>query len=373
VDLELSEAQAALRDNVRSVLARSCPPSVVRAVYEGQAAPIELWQTMVELDWPGIAIAEQYGGLGSSFVELVIVAEELGRAMVPSPLLATTTQFATAIEELGDETARRRFLPSVARGTCTGTLAYGERGRWTADAIATTAQRIGEAWRLDGEKHAVLDGAAADEIVVIARSSQGIGAFVVANNDLQRTPRSVLDPTIPVADLQLDGVVVPPDRVLAEPGSSHVARALERVSQQATVALAAATTATCRTIFETTLAYAKVREQYGRPIGSFQALQHRLADMYLAVERATALCYFAALTIAEDAVDRAIAGSAAKVGAGDCQRLVVEEGLQLHGGIGYMWESDLHFALKRAKAGDALFGDSIAHRAHLARHLGLTA
>jgi alkylation response protein AidB-like acyl-CoA dehydrogenase len=126
-------------------------------------------------------------------------------------------------------------------------------------------------------------------------------------------------------------------------------------------------------IFETTLAYTKVREQYGRPIGSFQALQHRLADMCIAVERATALCYYAALAIAEDADDRSTAASAAKVGAGDCQRLIVEDGLQLHGGIGYMWEADLHFALKRAKAGNALFGDAIAHRARLARQLGLTA
>jgi alkylation response protein AidB-like acyl-CoA dehydrogenase len=133
------------------------------------------------------------------------------------------------------------------------------------------------------------------------------------------------------------------------------------------------TVGACRKIFEDTLEYAKQREQYDRPIGSFQALKHRLADMYLAVERATALCYFAALTIAEEDVRRTEAASLAKAAAGECQQLLVKDGLQLHGGIGYTWEHDLHFLLKRAKAGDALFGNAITHRAKLAKQLGLVA
>ena len=150
-------------------------------------------------------------------------------------------------------------------------------------------------------------------------------------------------------------------------------RALGRVVEEATVALATATAGTCRMIFETTLQYLKEREQYGRPIGSFQALKHRMADMYLAVERATSLCYFAALTIAEEDPRRSEAASLAKAAVGECQRLVAGEGLQLHGGIGYTWEHDLHFLLKRAKAGDALFGNAAGHRARLAELLGLTA
>jgi alkylation response protein AidB-like acyl-CoA dehydrogenase len=372
VDLELSDDQQVLRDNVRSVLAGVCPSSVVRGVFDGAAPPPSIWDTMVALDWPGLAIGEQLGGLGSTFAEVAIVAEELGRATVPSPFLATVTQFASMIDVLGDEIARERFLPRVARGDITGTLAYGEDGRWAVDAINTTATRDDEGWTLRGAKHAVLDGATADEIIVVARHERGLGAFVVPHCDVGAAPRAVLDPTLPVADLQFDDVVVPADRVLAAPGPD-VATTLERAVQPAVVALASATTGTCRAIFEATLAYAKVREQYGRPIGSFQALQHRLTDMYSVVERATALCYFAALAIVEDGDDRAIACSAAKAAAGDCQRLVVEEGLQLHGGIGYMWESDLQFALKRAKAGDALFGDAVAHRAQIAARLGLSA
>ena len=370
MDLEFSEEEAELRDNVRTVLGGICPPAVVRAVYEGKGTPSAVWDRMIELAWPALAIDEAQGGLGMGFIELAIVAEELGRAVVPSPFLATATQFAPAVREFGDAAGRERFLPPIAAGTCTGTLAFGENGRWEAAAVQASARPAVGGWVLDGTKHAVLDGATADEIVVIARGPGGLGAFVVPGHAVGAAPRDVIDPSMPLADVRLDAVLVPGDRVLAEPGPT-TAGALARVVQESTVALATATTGTCRRIFEVTLAYAKEREQYGRPIGSFQALKHRLADMYLSVERATALCYFAALTIAEDDPRRAEAASAAKAGAGDCQRLVVEEGLQLHGGVGYTWEHDLHFLLKRAKSGDAVFGNATAHRAALARMLGL--
>lgn len=364
MDLELSDDEAALRDNVRDVLAGICPPSVVRTVYDGDALPPGLWSTMVELGWPALAIAEEHGGLGLGFVESMLVAEELGRVAAPGPLLATTTQFAPALAELGDAPD---LLAAVAEGRMTGTLAWAEDSGWGLEGIRTTARRENGRWVLDGVKRAVLDGAVADELVVIARVDDGIGAFVVAGAQAETRPRAVLDPTFPLADVHLASVVVEDDRVLG----TQVDDRIDRVGQQALVAVAAMTAGACRRIFESTLAYAKVREQYGRPIGSFQALKHRLVDMYLAVERATALVYYAALTIAEDTPDRAVAGAAAKAAAGDCQRLVVEEGLQLHGGIGYTWENDLHFLLKRAKAGDTLFGDAVVHRAALARQLGV--
>jgi alkylation response protein AidB-like acyl-CoA dehydrogenase len=373
MDLELSDDEAALRDNVRSVLSGLCPPSVVRAVYDGIAPPAELWDQIVALGWPSLAIEERHGGLGLGFVELALVAEELGRAVAPGPLLATTTQFAPAVRELGGDAASARFLPPVAAAGSTGTLAVAERGRWTADAVQARARRDGDRWIVDGAKSAVVDGATADEIVVVARSEAGLGAFVIPGAAVVATPRTVLDPTLPIADVRLDAVAVDADRVLAEPGSLHVEAAVERVLQEAAVAVAAMTAGACRHILETTLAYAKVREQYGRPIGSFQALKHRLVEMYLAVERATALVYYAALAIAEDATDRATAAAAAKAAAGDCQRLLAEDGLQLHGGIGFTWEHDLHFSLKRAKTGDALFGGAVAQRAALAQLLGVRA
>jgi alkylation response protein AidB-like acyl-CoA dehydrogenase len=370
MDLELSDDEAALRDNVRSVLAGICPPATVRSVYDGDVRPPGLWRQMVELGWPALAISEENGGLGLGFVELVLLAEELGRAVVPSPLLATTTQFAPAARELGGAAASG-FLASVASEGRTGALAIAEDGRWGGSAVRTTATSDGDRWVLDGVKHAVVDGATADEVIVIARGADGLGAFVVEHAALEVAPRLVVDPTLPMADVRLDGVVVEPDRVLACPGETHVDEALRRSLEEATVTMAAMTVGACRRLFEETVDYTKAREQYDRPIGSFQALKHRMADMYLTVERAAALVYYAALTIAEEHPDRSVAAAASKAAAGDCQRLVVEDGLQLHGGIGYTWEHDLHFLLKRAKVGDALFGNAIAHRARLAGLLGL--
>ncbi len=372
MDLELSEEEAELRDNVRAVLASVCPPAVVRAVYEGKGDVASVWARMVELYWPALAIAEEHGGLGMGYVEVALVAEELGRAVAPGPFLATVTQFAPALRELGGDGAlAAELLGRVASGDLTGTVALAEDGRWEPAAVRATAEPTAEGWALAGAKSAVLDGAEADEVVVVARGRDGLGAFVVPRTQIAVTPRVVVDPTMPLADLLLDGLVVAADRVLAAPGTAGVSEALDRAGQEATVALAVMTAGACRAIFEQTVEYAKVREQYGRPIGSFQALKHRMAEMYLAVERATSLCYFAALTIAEEDPRRAEAASMAKAAAGECQRLLVKDGLQLHGGIGYTWEHDLHFLLKRALSGDALQGNAVHHRARLARVLGL--
>jgi len=287
------------------------------------------------------------------------------------------TEFAPAVQELGgDGPLAAELLGRVAAGDTTGTVALAEGGRWEPAAVVATAQPAGGGWVLQGAKDAVLDGAEAGEAVVVARAArtsgaEGLGAFVVPGADLAATPRTVIDPTLPLADLVLDGVAVPADRVLAEPGAAGVAEALDRAGQQAIVALAASTVGACRAIFERTVEYAKDRVQFGRPIGSFQALKHRMADMYLAVERATSLVWFAALAIAEDDPRRAEAASMAKAAAGECQRLVVQDGLQLHGGIGMTWENDLHFLLKRALSGDALYGNAVHHRSRLARMLGL--
>lgn len=377
MDLELSEDESALRGNVRAVLASACPPAFVRATFEGEGDAAALWAQMVELYWPALAIAEEHGGLGLGFVEVALVAEELGRVVAPGPFLATVTQFAPAVREVGaGGSLASDLLARVAAGEVTGTVALAERGRWSPAAVAATATEVDGAWALAGVKDAVLDGATADEVVVIARApgtsgASGLSAFVVPGAQLAATPRRTADPTLPLADVTLDGVVVPADRVLAAPGTDGVAAALDRAGQEATVALAVVTVGACRTVFETTLEYTKVREQYGRPIGSFQALKHRLADMYLAIERAGSLCWFAALTIAEEDPRRAEAASMAKAAAGECQRLVAQDGIQLHGGIGLTWENDLHFAVKRAIAAGALYGNDVHHRSRLAAMLGL--
>lgn len=370
MDLEFSEDEAELRQSVIDVLDGISPLSLVRSIYEGTGDEKDLWTRMVELDWPALTIDEAHGGVGYGYLELAIVAEQLGAHATPGPFLATASQFAPAVRELGDEAARARWLPRVAAGEITGSLALAEGGRWSPDAVEATATAEGDGWRLQGRKDAVLHGASVDEVVVVVRGAEGLGAFVVARDELAVEPRVTIDPGLPIADLVFDGVIVPAERVLAVPGSLEP-EPVRRVLDEATVALATTMAAACRRIFEMTVEYSKEREQYGRLIGSFQALKHRMANMYLAVERASSLCWFAALTIAEDDPRRHEAAALAKAAVGECQMLIVTDGLQLHGGIGFTWEHDLHFFLKRAKAADGLFGNAIAHRAALAPMIGL--
>ncbi len=367
MDLELDDDQRALQEAARAVLADACPPGLVRGVYEATADGADLWATLVGLDWPALGVDEAHGGLGLGPIEVGVVVEELGRIVAPTPYLATATHLAPVLREAGSDR-----LADVVSGAVTGTLAVAEGGRWELAAVEATARRDGDVWVLDGTKSHVLDGATADEIAVVAHGEDGLGVFLVPGASLTATPLESLDPTLPLASVALDGAVVDADRVLVAPGDPRAEAVVERAIEEATAMLALSTVATCRSIFEATLEYAKQREQFGRPIGSFQALKHRLADCYLAVERAASLCWFAVTAIAEDDERRTVATSMAKAAAGDCQRLVVRDGLQLHGGIGFTWEHDLHFALKRALTGDLLLGTAAAHRAHLSVLLGLT-
>jgi alkylation response protein AidB-like acyl-CoA dehydrogenase len=372
MDFEFTEDQLELRDSARTLLASACPPKLVRSVFEGTGDGADLWRRLVDLDWPALGLAEEHGGLGLGFLEVGILVEELGRAVAPTPFLATVTQLASVVEEAGSGFR----LAEVASGECTGTLAVAERGAWRPAAIQATASKAGDGWVLAGTKSHVVDAASADELAVVVRLTgttgpDGLGVVVVPQDAVQVSPVTVIDPTLPLGTVRLDGATASGDRVLVEPGDPRAAEVVERALQRATTAMALSTVATCRAVFETTLQYVKDREQFGKPIGSFQAIKHRLADCYLSVERAASLAYFAALTIVEDDDRRAVATSMAKAAAGDCQRLVAGDGLQLHGGVGFTWEHDLHFGLKRAKAGDLLFGSAASHRAHLARLLGL--
>jgi alkylation response protein AidB-like acyl-CoA dehydrogenase len=357
MDFEFTSDQIELRDNARAVLASACPVSLVRDVFEGKddGGAAKLWATLLELGWPAIGIPEADGGIGLSFVETGLVVEELARVVAPSPFLATVTQFAPLVREAG--AAGSPWLAKVAAGELRGALVRGEMAE----------KQEGSSYRLMGRATHVFDAASADEIVVAARG----GVFVVPAAEVKIEPTKVIDPTMPMATVYLNDVRVDGDRVLLEPGDPRGPVAVERAMGETITAMALSCVATCRVIFETTLEYAKVREQFGKPIGSFQALKHRFARMYLEVEKASALAYFAALTIAEDDERRATAPSMAKAAASQCQRLVVTDGLQLHGGIGFTWENDLHFWLKRAKSCDFAFGGGPAHRAWLADAFGL--
>jgi alkylation response protein AidB-like acyl-CoA dehydrogenase len=375
MDLEFTPDQEELRTSVRAVLGRECPPSLVREVVEKGRAADDLWAAMVDLDWPALTIDPAHGGLGLGFVELAVVAEELGRAIAPGPYLPTVSQFVPAIREAGTPEQRDRFLGAVAAGRITGTLAVAEEsGTWAAEDVGLVARRDAGGWLLHGTKCFVADGAAADELVVAARlegtvGSDGLTLFVVPQDAVEATPLQALDASRQYATVLLDGVRVGADRALGEPGRG--APALTRVVEEAATALALEMIGTCQSIFDIALEHAKAREQFGAPIGSFQAMKHKFADMYVALESARAVCYFASATLAEDDERRSLATSMAKAAAGDCQRLVAQEGIQSLGGIGFTWEHDMHLYVKRAKSGDAVFGTARQHRARVAALAGL--
>ncbi|MFO7590364.1 MAG: acyl-CoA dehydrogenase family protein [Acidimicrobiia bacterium] len=385
MELEFTADQDDLRDGVRAMLSRECPPELVRTVVEdafrdgaeGRAATAGLWRQMVDLGWPALTVPEAHGGLGLGTVELSVVLEEMGRVVAPGPFVPTTTQLVPAIAEAGDDTQRERFLGAVAAGSCTGALAVAEPETGLDPAsVRTTASQGGDgAWVLSGEKSAVLGAPEVEEIVVVARTpgsvgDDGVGAFVVPSSDLMIEPMAALDPTRGLGTLRLDGVTVAADRCLGVPGP-ETAAALRRAIDVAVMGLALEALGTCQTIFDVTLEYAKQREQFGVPIGSFQAIKHKLANMLVALERARSTGYFAALTIAEDDPERWLATSTAKAAANDCQRLLASEGIQIHGGIGYTWEHDMHMYVRRVKTNAALFGTTAEHHARIADLLGV--
>jgi alkylation response protein AidB-like acyl-CoA dehydrogenase len=375
MELEFSTDQEELRDSIRAVLVRESPISLARKVVEDGARPTELWNTVTSLGWPALTVPEADGGIGLGMLEAGILAEELGRVIAPGALLSTITQFVPAVREAATAEQRTHFLGAVANGTCSGTLAVAEHaGSYDPATVAATVTIDGGDAVLSGRKRFVVEGDAVDEIVVVAREpgttgDNGVRAIVLPSEAVAHTPVRVIDGTRRLTHIELDGVRVPADRVLGTGASA--ATALRRAIEEATVAIALEIVGTAQQIFDVTLEYAKQREQFGVPIGSFQAIKHKFADMMVSLERARATGYFAALTIAEDDERRTTATSVAKVAAGDCQRLLGKEGIQVHGGIGYTWEHDMHLYVKRIRSSEALFGSSTTHRARIADQLGI--
>jgi alkylation response protein AidB-like acyl-CoA dehydrogenase len=322
--LEFDADQRLWQETVRDAVAKQCPPSLVRSVAEDGVDPTPLWKVYIDAGWTELTDPE-------NAVELAIVLEELGRATDPTPFLATMTQFAPLA---GD-----RFDPQHA-----GTAIYS----------GVTAHRDADGWVLNGTAHHVLDGDRAEKLAVATEA----GVFVVDAGEAAARRSPVFDPVLHVAELSFSGVRVPDtDRV-------HVDA--ERARHVALTGMAITTVGACQRILDLALEHVKQRQQFGVPIGSFQAVQHKAVDMHVATERARALSYFAALTIAADDPRRRLAAAMAKASAGEAQSVVFRHGLQLFGAMGFTWENDLQFALKRAKAGELLLGGAAEHRAMIA-------
>lgn len=363
MDLEYSDDQAALRDSARDVLAAECPIRFVRGVAEGTADAEDLWRTLVELGWPALLVPEATGGLGLSYVEVAIVLEEMGRVLAPGPFLPTVTQLVPALLRMDDPNRRDRLLEWVLEGSLTGALVDG-------DVRAEKSTDPAQGWVLNGTASNVLCGTEVTHHLVHAEGVPDSLLLLVPAEDADITRVDAVDPTRSLAQVGYADTVVAAESAVAV-GTEEVSAVLGEVESTAAFGLAAECLGTCEQMFEMTLQYAKEREQFDRPIGSFQAIKHKLADMLVACERANALVYFAALTLAEGDERREMAVHMAKAGVGDCQRLVMKESLQIHGGIGYTWEHDLHLFMRRVKTSEALFGSSREHKRKVAELLAL--
>jgi len=367
----VSTEQQELHATVRRFLADRAPLPRVRELMEADdGTDAEVWrQAAVQLGLPGIAIPEEYGGSGFSFAEQAIVLEELGAALYTGPYLASAVLAATALLASPDEEARRDFLPGIASGETVATLAFTEDdGSWRPDAIRLSAERSGAGWRLDGHKSFVLDGHLAGLVLTVAVTDGGLSLFAVDGEaaGLTRTPLPTLDQTRKLARLEFGAVT---GRLIGSPGDA--AATADRVLDVAAIALAAEQLGGAQRALDMAVQYAKIRHQFGRPIGSFQAIKHRCADLLLEVESLRSAVSYAAEAVAADSDEIPVLASLVKAYGSETYFHVAAENIQIHGGIGFTWEHDAHLYFKRAKSSELFLGDGSYHRERLAQRIGL--
>jgi alkylation response protein AidB-like acyl-CoA dehydrogenase len=375
MNLGVSAEQRELREAVRRFLAERAPMTKVRELMEtADGTDPGVWrQASAQLGLPGIAVPEEYGGAGFSFAEQAIVLEELGAALFTGPYLASAVLAATTLLASDDEEARKDLLPGIAAGETIATLACTEdHGSWDPASIRLHAAKSTVAndngWRLDGHKSFVLDGHAADLILTVAASETGLSLFAIDSTAKNLTRRALptLDQTRKLARLEFSAA---PARLIGRPGGARAV--LDHTLDVTAVALAAEQLGGAQRALDMAVAYAKVREQFGRPIGSFQAIKHRCADLLLEVESLRSAVGYAAAAVAAGSPEVPVLASLVKAYASEVYSHVAGENIQIHGGIGFTWEHDAHLYLKRAKASELFLGDGSYHRERLAGRIGL--
>lgn len=324
------------------------------------------WTEFAEMGWTGLAIPEEHGGAGYGFLELSIVLEEMGRQVTPGPFFASAVLATTAILDLGSPEQQAGILPGLASGQTIATLAMFESSRdWGLTNIASRGSKRGDGWVVSGAKRHVLDGHLADKILVVAKVNDGLGVFVVDSQatgvEISQVP--VLDPTRRQSEVRFNDVNA---EMLLGDRPGDVARVLALGS----TALAAEQAGGAQRCLEMAVEYALARHQFGRPIGSYQAIKHRCAEMLMKVEHAKSTAYHGA-RVTDDPSELAIAAPLAASICSEAYLWAAAESIQIHGGIGFTWEHDAHLYLKRAKSSSLLLGDTGYHRRRLADALGL--
>jgi alkylation response protein AidB-like acyl-CoA dehydrogenase len=325
----------------------------------------------------GLILPEAYGGSGLDFVDMVVVLEEMGRVVLPGPFFSTVILGGVALLEGGSDAQKQAWLPKIADGSVKATLAHLEpSGRWDADGIALTATQGGEGWTLEGTKLFVPDANVADVFVVAARApgtsgTDGVSLVLVDAKaaGVGVTMLKTMDQTRKLGEVTLRGVKVGKDALLGPAGGGW--RILERVVDRGKVGLAAEMCGGAQKVLEMSVEYAKVREQFGKPIGSFQAIQHKCANMLVEVESSKSITYYAAWAVANDVPEAPLAAAMAKAYTSDAYRHTAGEGIQIHGGIGFTWEHDMHIYFKRAKSSEVTFGDATWNREIVAQLIDL--
>jgi len=368
MDFDLSKPQKLLKHSAREFFARECKPERVRELMETDTAHDDrLWQSIADQGWTGLIIPEEQGGLGLGLVEMAVVAEEMGRACLPGAFLSTL--FAAAvIARAGSPQQRAKYLEPIVVGKLKATVALLEPSvNWDTGAVRLKAERNDSNFRLSGRKLFVLDAEIADALVCVARNGESLALMPVARgaNGLQIKATPSMDATRKLYEVTFADVSVAEEDVFGADGDAR--GALGSGIEVATVALCAEMVGGMQWVLETTVEYAKTRQQFGRPIGSFQAVQHQCADMVLMTESARSATYYAAWALSERDPSASLAVSVAKAYCSDAFREVGNRGVQIHGGIGFTWEHDLHLYYKRSKATEVMFGDAAFHRERIAR------
>ena len=375
MDIGFTEEQELLRASARRFLENECPTAFVRQRMAEPAAMTDVfWQQLADQGWFGILFPEEAGGSGLGLVEMTVLMEEMGRAVMPGPFFSTVLLGGAAILEVGSQAQQQEWLPRIAAGSAKVTLAWTEpNARWDAAGIVATGRETASGFVLSGTKLFVADAHLSDAVVVAVRTrdgstmEDGVSLFLVPKDaaGFAVTLLPTIDETRKLCEVRLDNVAVPAASLLGEKHGGWPP--LSRVLDRATVALCAEMCGGAQQVLDMTTAYAKIRLTFGKPIGSYQGVKHRAADMLVDVENAKSLTYYAAWAIDEGLAEAPLAVSMAKAYTSDAYRKVAGAGIQLHGGIGFTWEHDLQLYFKRAKASEVAFGDATWHRERVAR------
>jgi alkylation response protein AidB-like acyl-CoA dehydrogenase len=367
--MAFNQEQDELRKSVRRFLEQKSSSADVRRLMEtDEGYDPAVWQQMSEqLGLQGLSLPEEYGGSGYTFIEQIVVLEEMGRALLCAPYFSSVILAATALVESGDDGAKKDLLPGIADGSTIATLAWVENpDDWGIGSLSTTAKRSGDGYTLDGTKTLVLDGHTASLILVVAQADGGPSLFAVdANaNGLTRRKLETLDMTRKVASIELSGT---PARLIGSEGDA--AGIIERTLRLAVIALSVEQVGAAQKCLDMSVDYAKLRVQFGRPIGSFQAIKHKCADMLLEVESARSAAYYAAWALDEGSDELPAVAALAKSYCSEAFANAAAENIQIHGGIGFTWEHDAHLYYRRAKSTEQFLGSPAEHRDALAERV----